>query len=63
VADYTKAIATDPTYALAYFTRGHVYLRLGYFKLARKDLQTAPLFLNQGDTLFYQQTIRVLNSL
>ncbi|MDB9436804.1 tetratricopeptide repeat protein [Dolichospermum lemmermannii CS-548] len=64
IDDYNQAIKINPNYAKAYRNRGYVYYQLGDKQKAREDLQrAAQLFMAQGNTALYEQTMAFLKEL
>lgn len=64
IEDYTEVIRLDPQDATAYFYRGLACIKIGQRMEAIKDLRfAAHLFLEQGDTANYQQTLQTIEKL
>ena len=60
IADYTKAIELDPTYADAYYARGYVYSQTKNFKAAIADY-TKELEINPKDGKIYYARASILD--
>ncbi|MFM5956144.1 MAG: tetratricopeptide repeat protein, partial [Dolichospermum sp.] len=64
IDDYTQAIKINPNYAQAYGNRGIAKAQSGDKQGAREDLQrAAQLFKAQGDTAWYEETMKLLKQL
>ena len=62
--DYSKAIALNPNFAIAYYNRAYVYLELKKKTEAITDFrQGAALSQQQGDMLSYQQALELIQVL
>ncbi|MCE2905952.1 MAG: tetratricopeptide repeat-containing serine protease family protein [Anabaena sp. CoA2_C59] len=64
IDDFNLAIKINPNYAEAYGNRAYVYYQLGDKQKAREDMQrAAQLFMAQGNTALYEQTMAFLKEL
>ncbi len=64
IQDYTEVIHLNPQDASAYFYRGLANAKVGYSMDALRDLrQAAQLFMDQGDSANYQQTVNAIKKL
>ncbi|WP_341526706.1 tetratricopeptide repeat protein [Nostoc sp. UHCC 0302] len=61
ITDFTQALQINPNYAEAYYLRGSVRYELGDKRGGVSDWErAADLFLQQGKTEFYQQTLNLI---
>ncbi|WP_013325421.1 tetratricopeptide repeat protein [Gloeothece verrucosa] len=64
MADYNKAVELNPNLAEAYVDRAQIYSGLGKTSDALKDLKrAADLFKQQGNTIAYNQTLKMIQKL